>query len=213
MGELVKKLLPFYTVTFIFLLVVTITVFTTDKTEAHLAVNTLHSGWQDFFFRYYTHLADGLTIVILTFIISMSFLKRGWLPVLSLGAINLVLVGAIVQSLKQFVFYDAARPSAFLVNHPFYKVPGVDLHIANSFPSGHSAAAFAFFSFLAYLLRDNKFAQITCAIAAVLAAYSRVYLSQHFLEDILFGSVIGLCCFLIAYLLLKGWLKRSFERN
>lgn len=213
MGELVKKLLPFYLVAFVFLIIVALTVFFTDKTATHLAVNTIHSGGQDFFFRYYTHLADGLTIVILTFIISLFFLKRGWLPVLILGTINLVLVGAIVQSLKQFVFYNALRPSAFIVNEALYTVPGVNLHIANSFPSGHSAAAFAFFSFLAYLLRTNKRAQIICGIAAILAAYSRVYLSQHFLEDILFGGVIGLGCFFFSYLIMKGWLKRSFEKN
>lgn len=213
MGTLIKKLLPFYLISFVFLAIVACVVFTTEKTETHLAINSFHTEWQDFFFRYYTHVADGLTIVILTAIISFFYVKRAWLPIFLLGTINLILVGAVVQSLKELVFHGALRPSAFIVNEALYVVPGVNMHFANSFPSGHSAAAFAFFSFLAFLLREKKGAQILCAIAAVLAAYSRVYLSQHFLEDILFGGVIGLGCFVISYLILKGWLTRSLEQN
>ena len=60
-----------------------------------------------------------------------------------------------------------------------------------SFPSGHTAAAFAFASVLFFCDRRH------CAPAVVFAcltAFSRLYLSVHFPTDVLSGIVIGIAC-------------------
>ena len=47
--------------------------------------------------------------------------------------------------------------------------------------------------------KKRKWLELACAIAAILVAFSRIYLVQHFLADILGGAFIGL---LIANLVL-----------
>jgi membrane-associated phospholipid phosphatase len=84
----------------------------------------------------------------------------------------------------------------------FHQVPGVELHLLHSFPSGHATTAFALF-FLLALINQNKGLQIFFLIAALIAAFSRVYLSQHFLSDVLAGSAIGMFSASIIFLLMN----------
>ena len=86
-------------------------------------------------------------------------------------------------------------------------VEGVNMHHSNSFPSGHSATFFVFFTCFALLLAyyyqqrathyDLKkkilmyLSMFLLFVLASLGAYSRVYLSQHFLSDVCVGSIIG----------------------
>ena len=59
-----------------------------------------------------------------------------------------------------------------------------------SFPSGHATTAFTLFTCLA-LIVPNKLLKILFFAIAALAAYSRIYISQHWLVDIFAGSIIG----------------------
>jgi membrane-associated phospholipid phosphatase len=68
----------------------------------------------------------------------------------------------------------------------------------NSFPSGHALSAFALFFCLLFVSRSH-FLKILFFILALLAAYSRVYLSQHWLIDIYVGSIIGFLFSLLFY--------------
>jgi membrane-associated phospholipid phosphatase len=69
-------------------------------------------------------------------------------------------------------------------------VAGVDFHSHFSFPSGHSAAAFSMCLALAVII--GRFATaMVLALTASLLAFSRVYLSQHFTEDIVAGALVG----------------------
>jgi membrane-associated phospholipid phosphatase len=68
----------------------------------------------------------------------------------------------------------------------------------NSFPSGHATSAFAIFTSLA-LVSNNKFLKIIFFLFAFLSAFSRTYLSQHWLVDITIGSLIGTLFSLVLY--------------
>ncbi len=70
-------------------------------------------------------------------------------------------------------------------------VEGVELHKMMSFPSGHTTSIFALMTFFA-IITKNKNWSVVYLLIACLGAYSRMYLSQHFLEDLLAGSFIGL---------------------
>ncbi len=99
--------------------------------------------------------------------------------------------GLVVQILKRIVFSDYQRPVKYFHDTvQLHLVDGVRLLNGHSFPSGHSASAFALFLSLAIFSR-NRFIKVICFILACTVAYSRVYLSQHFLMDILAGSLIG----------------------
>lgn len=100
--------------------------------------------------------------------------------------------GLIAQVIKRS--WDAPRPvKCFADNFPnieLHKIAGVKLYVHNSFPSGHTTSAFAFFLVLAYFTK-NKALQFLYFILAVMVGFSRVYLSQHFILDLLAGSFIG----------------------
>ena len=87
------------------------------------------------------------------------------------------------------------RPAKYFdlqqLDYQLYLVPDVHQLAWRSFPSGHTAAAFAVFFGLA-LMTNSKLVQIACFVMAVGVAYSRIYLSQHFLMDVVAGSAIGL---------------------
>jgi membrane-associated phospholipid phosphatase len=72
-----------------------------------------------------------------------------------------------------------------------YFIKGVT-HIGfASFPSGHSTTIFALATLLCIFAKDWRL-KIVCLLCAVLVGYSRLYLGQHFLGDVLMGSCIGI---------------------
>jgi membrane-associated phospholipid phosphatase len=96
-------------------------------------------------------------------------------------------------------------------SHPEMALPlveDVNMHHSNSFPSGHASTFFVFFTCAALLLtylyqqkdphcRNRRswmlmnIIMLILLTLAALGAYSRVYLSQHFLLDVCVGSIIG----------------------
>ncbi len=178
----------------------------TSKVGLHVWLNSLHTPFQDFVFSYLTHVGGGMFVVVGTFVLSVMYWKRYSYSLFFFGLLNLLLVVLTTQFLKLVVFADALRPSAFITETTLHIAPGVEMHTYNSFPSGHTAAGFAFFGFVAFIYRSNKWAQFLCAVIAMLIGYSRIYLSQHFLEDVVLGGTIGLVCLMLSY-----WLARSLK--
>jgi membrane-associated phospholipid phosphatase len=169
-----------------------------DKLKTHLAINAWHDGFSDYFFRTITHAGDGLFMAGIGVILLFTKIRSGLMVLLTLA-----LSGLIAQLLKKQIFYEALRPGFFFKGMDgFHQVPGVELHLQHSFPSGHATTAFALF-FLLALINQNKGLQIFFLIAALIAAFSRVYLSQHFLSDVLAGSAIGMFSASIIFLLMN----------
>jgi membrane-associated phospholipid phosphatase len=82
------------------------------------------------------------------------------------------------------------RPRRFFVErlHDIYFVPGVEvLDNFRSFPSGHSVCAFTAATVFSYYVK-NKYWSLVFLLLAALVAYSRMYMSQHFLEDVTAGA-------------------------
>ncbi len=161
-------------------------VFSYPKADLHLAINQWHSGFFDTFFKYFTLLGNGWAVFLLALI--FLFIKVRHTVVFLVG--NL-LITLFVQVGKHLIFPDALRPVAYFKGtHTLHLVEGVTLHAYNSFPSGHSATAFGIFVILIFLIK-NRGLKLLWLTVALLTAFSRVYLSQHFMEDVLAGSLIG----------------------
>lgn len=178
------------------------------KSEIHLFLNQFHSGFFDLFFRLITHLGDGL---FLTFV-AVFYLFISFRRALTLGLAG-ILTALFIQLLKRGVYDQALRPKAYFEGlSSLYLVPGVEVHEYYSFPSGHTATAFCLFFLLAVFI-SHKSAQVLLFLTFILVAYSRVYLSQHFLVDIYFGALTGLItAFLGISILNKAkwpWLDQS----
>lgn len=159
---------------------------TKGKEESFLILNAHHSAWLDHFFILYTNLGDGLFAVSLSVLFFFVFKKRK-LALTILFAF--ALTGIITQIIKPLV--ESPRPETFFSPRwlPFF-IRDV-IHTGNSsFPSGHTATAFAVAGVLA-LYYKNGWLQILFLLLAVAVGFSRIYLSQHFLTDVLAGSFIG----------------------
>ena len=178
--------------------------FLNSKVDGHLFVNSTHTPILDFFFTYFTHVGGGTFVAVGSLILSVIFWEKYRFGIVLMATINLILVAGLSQFLKHIVFSEAMRPIQFIGRKILHTAPGVEMHTSNSFPSGHTAAGFAFFALVAFLYGKNKWLQIFCAIAAILVGYSRIYLSQHFLEDVVLGGFVGLGCFMISYLVVKN---------
>jgi len=162
---------------------------TVDKSTLHLAINSVYSPFLDALFVTLTALGDAWapTVLIIVFLF-IRFRTAIHIAVSSIAGFTATL------TLKHTIFADALRPKMFFEhNHLLRFVPGVEIFAYNSFPSGHAVTALATCLCLAAHFRRAP-AQIAFLILAILIAFSRVYLSQHFLGDIYAGAWIGLFC-------------------
>ena len=176
----------------VFLVLGLTTILLSDKFELHLWFNQWNSQPTDYLFRFTTHLAEGVFIGLMVLVGLLYKVRYG-----IAGLFGIVASGLTTQLLKRNVFSDHFRPPKLFEGiADLHFVDGVALHKAHSFPSGHSTAAFALFLFLSFIA-EHRTIKLICFLFAVLTAYSRVYLSQHFFEDIYVGSFIGTSiCFL-----------------
>jgi membrane-associated phospholipid phosphatase len=92
----------------------------------------------------------------------------------------------------------------YLIHHASW----ISLYHQNSFPSGHTTTIFAA-AVMISLCSQKTTVAIFSLIIAVLVGYSRVYLGQHFIEDVCAGSFLGVVIGTLSYLLLeKVWQKK-----
>lgn len=88
--------------------------------------------------------------------------------------------------------------SIFLRERPFVAIPGVELIVdppsGFSFPSGHSATAFSVAVCLLFCPRVKLPLRVLAMMFAAAVAFSRVYLSVHYLTDVVCGSLVGIAC-------------------
>lgn len=197
----IKQITPFLIGTMLFILTGLSVILLNNKTELHISMNYGHNYYFDQFFKYFTHAGDGLFAVGLIILLGVIYFKKYRWKLIILGLTTIILSGAITQSLKHLVFPDADRPIRFIGKKFLSLVQGVEMNEFHSFPSGHTTTAFALFCILSYVFAaKNKSLQIAFLLAAILAGYSRIYLSQHFLEDVITGAFIGTATFVIVHL-------------
>jgi len=202
-----------------------------DKGQIHMFINQYHSPFWDQFFTYYTHVGDDILLIsVNVFLFFISYRLA-----FALGATN-ALASIVVQFLKRVPFDDLPRPMLYFTDfytgaYKLYLVPGVDVSIWYPFPSGHTKAAFILSLFLVLMMSSkfkpalNYVVQFVAIVLACLVAYSRMYLSQHFLMDTVGGSLVGivftLVCFYVFMKLNATWLdgnliqtyRKKKERN
>lgn len=208
MLDLLKKNSWFLTPLIVLLFIVLPFFFLYTRINIHIFLNQYNSDFGDFLFKNITVLGDGIMPIIAGFIVLFLSIRKSF-TITSAG----LFAGLSVQLLKKFVFFDLLRPTNPVLNIPdLHLVEGVDLHSTFSFPSGHSATIFALCLCLA-IFSKAKIWKFMLFCLAVLVAYSRIYLSQHFLIDIYVGAIIGIISgILMAIIFTKGkaeWLDKS----
>lgn len=165
-----------------------------DKGSLHLMLCDHHTAAGDVFFPAYTQVAEwGIYVVA----VLLMLYKFGW------GCFLLVsnwIAGGIGQIIKHLA--HTPRPVTWFAEHcPDIQLPaieGVDFKEWNSFPSGHTITFFCLFLVLTMVLEERKPSLLLYSSTpllliglAALGAYSRIYMSMHFTEDIFAGIIIG----------------------
>lgn len=156
------------------------------QAELTLAINGLHNPALDLFFRYFTNLGDGLFAGIVMLLVFIFLRSEGWRALLCWALPSL-----FTQLMKHQFFAGHHRPAILMKDEKaLHYIEGVFMNELHSFPSGHSTTAFALFCYAA-LRTANKRSALVFLLVAVLTGLSRIYLLQHFFEDVLAGSFIG----------------------
>ncbi len=161
-----------------------------------LALNQFHNKLFDYLCYFGTHAGDGLFAITLGLILLFTRFHSGILVLLAYAFSS-----GLTQILKHLVFDDVHRPLWHLERLSdvmYYLPPGAEHVYNNSFPSGHTTTAFAIFSMLSFIT-ENKFYKGLFFAAAIIVAFSRVYLLQHFLVDTMAGASIGLLFSIFIY--------------
>jgi len=201
----------FITAYLIFLPAATVLLFFMEKGDLVLFFSDHRTPFLDVFFRWFTDLGDGLWFGVIA-VVLLFFRYRYAISVAALG-LSVMVVSYVSKSI-----FSLDRPLPYFqkigLEDQLTFVAGVDVHTgATSFPSGHTMTAFALYGFLAFIFPQKKVLGFFLFLIAIGAGLSRVYLVQHFFQDIYLGSLIGLALALLWWYLQKGWKKTWLDRK
>lgn len=200
------RLAIFFTLAIVLVLAVFVAIYGKDK--SFLIINGAYSTKADYVFTYITYLGDGLLWVPL-FIYVLAYRRDFLLAVIA----AVVICTFLTHFGKRVIFADEPRPLRLLhdLARPVPLMKGRDNYI-NSFPSGHTSTAFTFALLLAFLVRRN-FAIFVFPLIAFMVGYSRVYLAQHFVTDVLAGIIIGIISSYLAIIIHDTYLKKKKKKR
>ena len=218
MKQFIKQNSIFLGLCLIFLIVLGVVLLLVPKADLHLWLNQYHSPAADTFFIGCSSVAE---LVPYAVVILLLFYKAGWSVFLFA---NLIISGFVGQGFKYL--FNTPRPLTYFTEH----LPDIQLQLADgvemsryySFPSGHAITFFVLFFTLCLITTEflagkklqrprliSSLAQIILFIFVLLGCYSRIYLSQHFAEDIWGGLVVGL---LVSMLFCVAFLRFSDKK-
>lgn len=202
----IRRIVSFWVVVAIGLLSLIIVLILFDKAQGFLNIQLPHSSSFNFIFGILTLPGDGLFALALGLFLLLFSSYRN-----AITLISGYLVGSIiVQVFKNIIFTPTARPVKWfeLTHNPLEIPEGLNPHMWNSFPSGHSASAAALFLFIATLSNRSSI-HVICGFMMLLVGYSRIYLYMHFPEDVCVGLIIGIISMILSKYFLDRWIEKK----
>lgn len=168
---------------------------TLDSSILHFIQDFLRFPVLDPLMKIYTHLGDvGLLWLILSLVLLVvpKTRKAGFLALCAM-ALGLLCNNIILKHLVE-------RPRPYLVVEGL--LPLMSPPDPNSFPSGHTCAAFAAAG-IWWRALPKRWMGVVGVVLAALMGFSRLYVGVHFPTDVLMGGLVGLLC---AWLVWRIWL-------
>lgn len=173
-----------------------------DKGDVVLALDANSTKVLDYLFFGITKMGEVLGGAIIVGLLAI-YSKKKYILIFAISVICSLIVS---QSLKHTVFKNENRPSA--TYKELHDIDWVHRHTKNSFPSGHTSAAFTFFTVLAIGIKKRG-VQLVAPLAAALVGISRVYLGQHYFNDVVVGAVLGIFLTTVVAILVERKYKKS----
>jgi membrane-associated phospholipid phosphatase len=185
------------------------------KEDIYYFINQLHFSFGDVIFPYVTEMGSTTTAIVVPLLLLFVSYRK------SLLLASAYILTALVAFPLKWLF-EAPRPKLYFLNamRPIYYVPKVEV-LSNhfSFPSGHTVCAFTAAVVLTYISPRKSYGYLYL-ILALLVAYSRMYMSQHFFEDVTAGSFVAVSVTIawlswfdnLPFLQREGW-QKSLSRK
>lgn len=183
--DVLQRIRPFFILYLILLAACLVIKLLYTKEQIYFAVNTRYNDFLDTIEPYITDLGDGWTIIIAAAIVALFNYRIAFLLVTTF------LITSLGVQVAKFII-DAPRPKLYFAGqlNKIHFVKGVEILSHHSFPSGHTLTAFATGTLLTYLAKNKSWAFLLL-FYGMMVGYSRMYLSQHFYEDVVAGSAMG----------------------
>ena len=189
----------FFTLYTIILLVGIIALNLFEHGDETLFFSRNHTPFWDTFFTIGTRMGEPYAYGVL--IIMLLFVRFGY-------SILLPIIGATVSVLSEVLksTFPELRPYNFFNDMgritELNFVKGVRIfQDFTAFPSGHTMSGFAIYGFLALVFGKKPLFQVFFLLCALWVGLSRMYLLQHFLNDVLAGSLVGVYLAMLFYYL------------
>lgn len=169
--------------------------FTLDGGILLFIQNTLRQPWLDPLVAWYTRLGNAglLWIVLSAAMLCHKRTRRAGITALMALALGFLCTNVLLKHLVQRT-------------RPWLVVEGLAALIAegdpNSFPSGHTTAAFAAAAAWWNTL-PRRWMKVTGLVMAALMGLSRLYVGVHFPSDVLAGALVGGFCGVLAWTLAR----------
>ena len=123
--KLVKSLIPFMITSSLALIIALFLIFTFEKKSLHYTFNQYYSNSLDVFFKYATHLGDGLFAVVILLIVL--YFKNYRIFFIGVGCF--AFSGIFSQLVKNFIAPNSLRPSMFFEPGVLHLVDGVQMNL------------------------------------------------------------------------------------
>lgn len=191
----------------VFALVALALILLLEKKDSFKQLNGIHNFALDVFFVNYTFLGDG----VFAFALVLFCWWKGKRQLAWQLLVAFLISGIAAQVIKNLI--DAPRPRLYFEASQYrYFIDGITMANNHSFPSGHTATAFALATVLAFHFNKKNWSLWLLA-GAILVAYSRLYLAQHFLIDVWVGAWLGLLGGLLAFVFLSIRIPAKFKKK
>ena len=226
MKQLIRNNWLFLSLSLLFIIALGIALIGIPKGDLHLWLCDRHTPFGDYFFRYYTHVAEWFPYALCVLI--LLFCRVGDAAFAAscqaLSALTTQIIKHILVAPRPLTWFEMYMPQVQL---PL--VDGVQMNYWLSFPSGHTTSFFALFFALCVIVSQSTtmqqhkslhaLLQLVLFVLAVLGGYSRIYLSQHLALDVFGGACVGILITLGCYAIFsryedKNWYNyRLLKKN
>jgi len=194
MKQLLKSNTYYFATIFAFTILGGILLLLIPRDAISLWINQNYHRYLDRSFLFFNGIG-GVSFSIIT--IFFFLILKDWKWALKAAAC-FIGVMLVTQLFKHLLFPGTLRPTLYFQEGVLRLIEEVIQLETESFPSGHTSAAFSLATFFA-LFKSGKSWNFVFAFFALIVAYGRVYMSQHFVTDIYVGMLIGVAVTTLIY--------------